>query len=121
MRSCYDPLRANPSILWIDRNGLNPLEVFILPRINQRDSQDVPLRLDDRGRLTLPRDIREALHWEPGDIVYLHREDHGLHTVKGVNPFDALAEQALLEHQAGATQDIRDEAKEWGIDLEKEE
>ncbi|MHB1629713.1 MAG: AbrB/MazE/SpoVT family DNA-binding domain-containing protein [Bacilli bacterium] len=58
------------------------------------------LRLDARGRLILPRDIREALHWEPGDVVYLHREENGLYIIKGVNPFDALAEQTLREYEA---------------------
>lgn len=91
-----------------------------MPTVKKREGREVPLRLDDRGRLTLPADIREALHWEPGDVVYLHREENGLHIIKGVNPFDALAEQALQEYEAGETQDIRDIAKEWGINLEKD-
>jgi len=100
--------------------GYTHMGVCTLPTVKKREGREVPLRLDDRGRLTLPADIREALHWEPGDVVYLHREENGLHIIKGVNPFDALAEQALQEYEAGETQDIRDIAKEWGINLEKD-
>lgn len=91
-----------------------------LPTVKKRKEREVPLRLDDRGRLTLPVDVREALHWEPGDIVYLRQDENGLYILKGVNPFDALAEEALREYEAGETQDIRDIAREWGIDLEKD-
>ena len=98
--------------------GYTHMGVCMLPTVKKREGREVPLRLDDRGRLTLPADVREALHWEPGDIVYLRQEDNGLHILKGANPFDALAEEALHEYEAGETQDIRDIAKEWDNQLD---
>ena len=91
-----------------------------MPTVRKQKRREIPLRLDDRGRLTLPLDVRKELHWEPGDIVYLRRDENGLYILKGENPFDALAEEALREYKAGETQDIRDVAKEWGIDLDKD-
>ena len=99
---------------------MKPTEVSALSTVKKRESRDVPLRIDDRGRLTLPIDIRDALHWEPGDIVYLRQDGNGIYLLKGLSPFDVLAEQALEEYEAGETQDIRDIAKEWGINLDNE-
>ena len=33
-------------------------------------------------------------------------------------PFDILAREAWKEYEAGETEDIRDIAKEWGVDLD---
>ncbi|MHB1683833.1 MAG: AbrB/MazE/SpoVT family DNA-binding domain-containing protein [Bacilli bacterium] len=74
--------------------------------------------MDDRGRLTLPAEVREALHWEPGDIVFVRREENGLHIVKGINPFDALAVQALKEYEAGETVTLEEFAKREGISMD---
>ncbi|ADG07801.1 AbrB/MazE/SpoVT family DNA-binding domain-containing protein [Kyrpidia tusciae] len=78
----------------------------------------VTVRMDEKGRLTLPRSIREALHAKPGDVFYLQPEADGVRIVKGENPFDALAEHAIREYKAGKTRDLRDIARSWGIDLE---
>jgi bifunctional DNA-binding transcriptional regulator/antitoxin component of YhaV-PrlF toxin-antitoxin module len=84
-------------------------------------SKNISVRLDNKGRLTLPRSIREALHAEPGDVFYLRPELDGVRIVKGENPFDALAEHAIREFESGQTRNIRDIADDWGIDLNNEE
>lgn len=64
----------------------------------------VSIRLDDKGRLTLPRSVREAIHAQPGDVFYLEANENGvLRLVRAVNPFDVLAEQAIREDDAGKT------------------
>ncbi|MBX6395272.1 MAG: AbrB/MazE/SpoVT family DNA-binding domain-containing protein [Alicyclobacillaceae bacterium] len=79
----------------------------------------VSVRMDEKGRLTLPRSIREALHAQPGDVFYLQLEENGLRIVKGENPFDALAEQAIREYEAGETIDLEEFSKREGISLDE--
>lgn len=81
--------------------------------------KNISVRLDDKGRLTLPRSIREALHAEPGDVFYLRPEVDGLRIVKGDNPFDALAEEAIREDDAGETIALDDILLREGISLEE--
>lgn len=78
-------------------------------------------RMDDKGRVTLPRSIRNALHAEPGDVFFFEEDEYGVRIVKGENPFDALADEAIREHRAGKTRDLREIADEWGIGLDPDE
>lgn len=84
-------------------------------------SKTVSVRVDDKGRLTLPASLRRQLGVEPGDVFFMQAKDGVLRLAKTENPFDALARHAMKEHEAGRTRDIRDIAKEWGVDLEGEE
>jgi AbrB family looped-hinge helix DNA binding protein len=78
----------------------------------------VSVRLDDKGRLTLPRSVREAIHAEPGDVFYVETDGDGiLRLVRAVNPFDVLAEQALREDDAGETISLNDVLRREGISL----
>ncbi len=78
----------------------------------------VSVRLDDKGRLTLPRSVREAIHAEPGDVFYVEADGDGiLRLVRAVNPFDVLAEQALREDDAGETISLNDVLRREGISL----
>lgn len=78
-------------------------------------------RMDDKGRVTLPRSIRNALHAEPGDVFFFEEDEYGVRIVKGENPFDALADEAIREYRAGKTRDLREIADEWGIGLDPDE
>ena len=82
-------------------------------------AKNVSVRMDDKGRLTLPRSIREALHAEPGDVFYLQPDEGGLRIVKGENPFDALAEEAIREDDAGETIALDDILRREGIPLDE--
>lgn len=81
-------------------------------------SKTVSVRVDDKGRLTLPASLRKQLGVEPGDVFFMQAEGGVLRLAKTENPFDGLARHAMKEHEAGKTRDIRDIAKEWGVDLE---
>ena len=79
------------------------------------------VRIDAKGRLTIPREMRELLHIAPGDTVFL-RADSDLRTIqliKADNPFDILAEHALDEYRAGRTTSLDDLAKELGVELDR--
>ncbi|MBX3071168.1 MAG: AbrB/MazE/SpoVT family DNA-binding domain-containing protein [Thermomicrobiales bacterium] len=80
------------------------------------------VRLDEKGRLTIPRSVREALRLEPGDVLFLETDEGNrtLQLAKAFNPFDVLAEHALAEYRAGRTKNIRQIAEEMGVDLDNE-
>ncbi len=78
------------------------------------------VRLDEKGRLTIPRQMRQMLQLGPADVVFLRLdpEQHTLQLAKAENPFDILAEHAMAEHAAGRTTRLEDVARELGIDLD---
>ena len=80
------------------------------------------VKTDAKGRLTIPRHLREEMGIEPGDTFFLEAdEERGvLRFAKAENPFDLLAEHALAEYRAGRTKSLRDFADEHAIALDDE-
>lgn len=76
-----------------------------------------PVRIDDRGRISLPKRIREAMHLESGDTLFLYQDGDRLEVRKAENPFDVLARHAVKEYEAGRTRSIQDVARDLGVDL----
>ncbi len=77
-------------------------------------------RLDSKGRIAIPAEIREKLGLESGDTFFFATDKDEIRMAKAVNPFDALADHALDERRAGRTRRLRDYAAEKGIDLDAE-
>lgn len=75
--------------------------------------------VDAKGRLAIPRELREALDISAGDVLFVEAdaEKGVLHLAKAINPFDALADDALAEYRAGRTRKLRAYAAERDIDL----
>lgn len=64
----------------------------------------ISAKVDNKGRLALPLDLREELHIEPGDIFFIKTEKNAtLRLAKAENPFDILAKQAIADSKAGNT------------------
>ncbi len=80
----------------------------------------VPIRIDDRGRISLPASLRNALKLEPGDTLFGQARDGRIELVKAENPFDGLARHAIKEYEAGRTRSLEDFAKEHDIPLDGE-
>jgi AbrB family looped-hinge helix DNA binding protein len=80
----------------------------------------IAVRVDDKGRLTIPGKLRKELDVKPGDTFFLQREGEVLRYAKATNPFDMLAEQAAQQYAAGETSSIDDLAREHGVDLDAE-
>jgi AbrB family looped-hinge helix DNA binding protein len=78
------------------------------------------VKVDLKGRLTIPHQLRKLLNIEPGDtLVVDYDEEHKmLHYAKAENPFDRLAEHALAERRAGRTRNLREFAAENDILLD---
>lgn len=79
----------------------------------------ISVRLDDKGRLTLPRSVREALHAQPGDVFFLQPEEDGVRIVRAENPFDELAKEAIREDDVGETIALDDILKREGISIDE--
>jgi AbrB family looped-hinge helix DNA binding protein len=78
------------------------------------------VKVDAKGRLSIPRDLREALGIQPGDTLFVEREGEMLRYAKAENPFDTLVQHALDERRAGRTRRLRDFAVENKIALDAE-
>ncbi len=61
-------------------------------------------KVDNKGRLSLPHDLRAMLHIEAGDVFFIEADNNDiLRLAKAENPFDVLARHALEESKAGKT------------------
>lgn len=61
-------------------------------------------KVDNKGRLSLPQDLRAMLHIETGDIFFIEADNNDvLRLAKAENPFDILAKHAMQESKAGKT------------------
>ncbi len=87
----------------------------------KRSRQPEAARIDDRGRISLPKGIRKQMDIEAGDIVFMVWKGGQLEIRKAMNPFDVLAEKAIQEYEEGKTKKIDDLAAELGIDLDENE
>lgn len=76
------------------------------------------VKVDAKGRVVLPASIRGRAGVEPGDVYFVAIENSVIRLAKAINPFDALAEEAIAEYEAGNTTSLRDFAEEEGIDLD---
>lgn len=83
----------------------------------------VTVKIDDKGRLSIPADIRGQLGIQTGDVFFLETDaEHTLiHLAKAQNPFDGLAEHAAEEYRAGRTRRLRDYASDRGISVNDRE
>ena len=76
------------------------------------------VRIDEKGRITLPKRIRVLFGVEPGDAVFLkyEREGNFIRLVRAVeDPIAVLWEYAEKEYQAGRTKNLRDYMREQGL------
>ena len=87
---------------------------------SRRRSSRRTARVDAKGRVSIPRSAREALGIKPGDILFFQQEGSVLRYAKAENPFDALAEQAVKEHRAGRTWNLREFARAENIPVDVE-
>lgn len=83
-----------------------------IAEISDAARRGVAVTIDDKGRLVIPRAIREQLGLRTGDAVYCRGRRGVIHCVKAENPFDVLAEHARREFKAGRTKSLRQYASE---------
>ncbi len=80
------------------------------------------VQVDDRGRVTLPKELREDLELEEGDTLLVHKEGNVIELAKmdqDENPFAVLAKHAIEESKKGNTIPLEDIADRENIDLDE--
>jgi AbrB family looped-hinge helix DNA binding protein len=83
-----------------------------------QDLTSLIARLDSKGRIMLPKRVRDHLGLHPGDTLFLELTDLTLRCAKAPNPFDRLAEHAVEQHKAGKTAKLRDIIRSEQLDGE---
>jgi AbrB family looped-hinge helix DNA binding protein len=78
----------------------------------------VSIKIDAKGRLSIPVEIREELGIEPGDVFFIDADPaHGLlHLAKAIDPFDGLAAHAVEAYRAGRTRTLDEYLISQGIE-----
>ncbi|BBJ29110.1 AbrB/MazE/SpoVT family DNA-binding domain-containing protein [Athalassotoga saccharophila] len=76
-------------------------------------NKQVVIHVDGKGRLTLPKNIREIVGINPGDNLFLQYEPKSKMILlsKAINSLDLLAKDAINEYKLGNTKSI-DEIKQ---------
>jgi antitoxin PrlF len=65
------------------------------------------VRVDAKGRLTIPRTAREKLHIRAGDTFFVQIEGEVIRYARAANPLDELADHAEAEYRQGRTRSLR--------------
>lgn len=82
-----------------------------------------PLKIDSKGRISIPKRYRELIGLQPGDAMFLEvdEETGTLQIRKAINPFDILALDALRQYEAGETRSLDEIMAELGVEPEHDE
>lgn len=78
-------------------------------------TKNIPLTVDNKGRLTIPKNVREALNIENGDVLLLKFDSENgiLQIARAIqNPIEALSKYADKELEAGRTKNLRELLKD---------
>jgi len=86
----------------------------------QAMNKKVTVRVDSKGRITLPKEAREYAEIDEGDILFLDIAPGKMELTRAVrDPIVTLRDYAQKEYEEGRTRDLRDYAKEKGIPLDE--
>ena len=75
----------------------------------------VAVRLDDKGRISLPRQMREELGLVPGDTLFIERDGDTVRLAKALNPFVPAVREAMATYHAGRKIALKKLAARHGI------
>jgi AbrB family looped-hinge helix DNA binding protein len=79
------------------------------------------VKLDNKGRLVVPKVVREAFGAQEGDVFYLDDDvfEGLLVFAAATNPLLRLAEEGRAEYNAGLSTSLNDVAAGLGIALDR--
>jgi len=73
------------------------------------DVQYEAVKVDERGRITLPKAMREKMDIQANETLFVRREGDMIEVATAdLNPFEVLGEHARREHERGRTHVIRE-------------
>jgi AbrB family looped-hinge helix DNA binding protein len=79
------------------------------------------VKLDNKGRLVVPKEVREAIGAEEGDVFFLDYDvfDGLLVFAAARNPLLQRIEEGRAEYKAGLTKSLDDVAAEMEITIDR--
>lgn len=79
-------------------------------------------KVDAKGRLSIPQEIREQFSIESGDLFFVKADsEHAtIHFSKAQNPFDGPTQHAIEKYHTGRTRSLEEYAADRGINLDDE-
>ena len=79
------------------------------------------VKLDNKGRLVVPKEVREALGAQEGDVFYLDYDvfEGLLVFAAATNPLLKRIEEGRTEYKAGLTKSLDEVAAELGITIDR--
>lgn len=75
----------------------------------------ISMKMDEKGRITLSKKIRDRLNLSQGDTLFLHEGISEIIIKKAENPFDVIAQAAREEYKKGETTSLDDFTSDMGI------
>lgn len=79
------------------------------------------VKVDNKGRLLIPQEMRHELGLEPGATVFVESDGTVLRAARAENPFDALGKLAEQEFRADMTRSLREYVTEGQAAEESDE
>ena len=76
---------------------------------NDKQTKSEAVKVDDRGRISLPKEIRDKIGVESGDTLFMRWKNGVLEIRKAIDPFDVLTTHVQEE--------IEDVVSDLGLDL----
>ena len=70
----------------------------------------IKLKIDERGRVTLPAEVRKALRIKKGDEITAEEREEGLLIYKKITPEEFLKEARDIQEKIKATKVAKEEA-----------
>lgn len=79
------------------------------------------VKMDGKGRLVVPKEVREALGVQEGDVFYLEYDagEGTLVYAAAQNPLLQRLEEGRAEYRAGLTKSLDDVAAELGLTIDR--
>lgn len=79
------------------------------------------VRMDNKGRLVVPKEVREAMGAREGDIFYLDYDvfEGLLVFAAATNPLLQRLEEGRAEYKAGLTKSLDEVAAEFGVTIDR--
>lgn len=79
------------------------------------------VKLDNKGRLVVPKEVREAMGAQEGDVFYLDYDvfEGLLVFAAATNPLLKRIEEGRAEYKAGLTKSLDEVAAEMGVTIDR--
>ncbi|KXS36772.1 MULTISPECIES: AbrB/MazE/SpoVT family DNA-binding domain-containing protein [unclassified Candidatus Frackibacter] len=81
--------------------------------------EKIVTKVDDKGRITIPKKVRKSSGIDKGEVLFIDVELGQLKLTRAVeDPIVKLKEYTEKEYENGKTKNLRQYAKEKGMDLD---